>query len=110
MLDAIRQIKEMGAKRVFAIVTFGLFTKGTKAFDDAYEAGLLDAVFITNASYISEEVANAKWYKEVNILKYIAYYIFCVNSGYSVVRIVDPHQKIKNYIELHSEKRSKSVV
>ena len=110
MLDAIRQIKEMGAKRVFAIVTFGLFTKGTKAFDDAYEAGMLDAVFITNASYISEEVANAKWYKEVNILKYIAYYIFCVNSGYSVARIVDPHQKIKNYIELHSEKRSKSVV
>lgn len=108
MLDVIKQIKEMGAKRVFAIVTFGFFTKGVEAFNNAYDDGLLEAVFITNASYCCEEIINAKWYREVNILKYIAYYIFCVNSGYSVGRIMNPHEKIKNFIEKRSRQHQTS--
>ncbi len=99
MIDVIKQIKSMGAKRIFAIVTFGFFTKGTDIFDKAYEEGLLEAVFITNASYRGEEIINAPWYREINILKYIAYYIFCVNSGYSVGRIMNPHEKINAFLE-----------
>jgi len=99
LLSVIKEIKELGAKRIFAVATFGLFTAGTEKFDKAYNVGHLNGVFVTNASYCTDIVRKAEWYKEINILKYIAYYIFCVNSGYSVARIIDPHQKIKSFIE-----------
>jgi len=98
LLDVIVKAKNMGAKRIFAVVTFGLFTKGTEAFDKAYDEGILDAIFITNASHICTEARNSKWYREINILKYIAYYIYCVNCGYSVGRIVNSHEKIKGFL------------
>lgn len=101
MLDVVRQIKNMGAKRVFAVATFGFFTSGIDAFDKAYEEGILDAVFITNASYLADEVVNAGWYREINVIKYIAYYIYCVNSGYSIAQILDSHQKIHSFLNLN---------
>ena len=41
MIDTARQLKQMGAKRVFICCTFGLFTEGLKAFDDAYAKHIL---------------------------------------------------------------------
>ncbi len=78
--------------------TFGSFTKGAAKFDEAYYSGILEAVFITNASYINENITFAPWYKEIDVIKYISYYIHCVNSGYSVAKLIDPHQKIQNYL------------
>lgn len=37
MLDTAKQLKAMHARRVFICCTFGLFTNGLKAFDEAYE-------------------------------------------------------------------------
>ena len=36
MIDTARQLKSMNAKRVYICCTFGLFTNGLKAFDEAY--------------------------------------------------------------------------
>ena len=55
---------------------------------------MLEAVFITNASYRREEIRNAPWYKEVDITKYIAIYIHSVNAGESISKLLDPHEKI----------------
>lgn len=95
MLDSVAKIKEYGAKRVFVAVTFGFFTAGTEKYTRAYEEGILDAVFITNASYRRPEITDAPWYREVDIQKYIAYYIYCVNAGKSISAILDPHRKIQ---------------
>lgn len=94
LLDAIQKVKQYGAKRVFVAATFGLFTEGIEKYNKAYEDGILEAVFITNATYRCEEVINAPWYKEVDITKYVAYYVFCVNTGKSISKIMDPHEKI----------------
>ena len=48
MLDTGRQLKDMGAKRVFIFSTFGLFTSGLDKFDKAYEDGWFDRIFTTN--------------------------------------------------------------
>lgn len=95
MLDVASKMKEQGAKRIFIATTFGLFTEGVASFNKAYEDGVIEAVFITNATYRCEEVLNAPWYKGVDISKYIAYYIYCVNSGKSISNILDPHLKIQ---------------
>ena len=99
MIDAARKMKELGAKRIFLSSTFALFTSGLEAFDEAYQEGVIEAVFITNASYRKDEIRNAKWYHEVDVTKYIAYYIYCVNTGKSITEIMDPHDKIHKLIE-----------
>ncbi len=95
MLDSVVKLREAGARRVFIAATFGFFTEGVAKYNKAYSDGVLDAVFITNASYRRSEITEAPWYREVDIRKYIAYYIFCVNTGKSISAIMDPHRKIQ---------------
>lgn len=103
MLDVAKYCKSHGAKRVFAISTFALFTDGIREFDKAYEEGILESVFITNASYRRAEVREAPWYREVNITKYIAIYIYSVNTGKSVSKLLDPHAKIHALLHMAQE-------
>ena len=42
MIDTSRQLKAMKARRVFICTTFGIFTNGLSAFDQAYEEGVLE--------------------------------------------------------------------
>lgn len=99
MIDAARKMKELGARRIFLSSTFALFTSGLEEFNKAYEENIIEAVFITNASYRKDEIRNAPWYHEVDVTKYIAYYIYCVNMGRSITEIMDPHEKIHKLIE-----------
>ena len=98
ILDVAQQLSDLGAKRIFIIATFGFFTKGTHRFDEAYNSGILEAVLITNASYVSEEITSLPWYREIDVIKYISYYIYCVNSGSSIAKLIDPHKKIHDYL------------
>ena len=58
-------MKTMGAKRVFVSVTFALFTEGVELFDKAHGEGLIEAVFITNASYRRKKIKKAVWHREI---------------------------------------------
>ena len=98
MLDVAKYCKREGARRVFAVATFALFTEGIQHFNAAYEDGALNAVFITNASYRREEITSAPWYREVDITKYIAIYIHSVNAGKSISKLLDPHEKIQRLL------------
>lgn len=98
MLDVIIKLKELGANKIFIAATFGLFTEGIDKFNKAYEEGLFEAIFITNATYRSDVLLNAPWYKEVNLSQYIAYYIYCINTGKSISNILDPHEKIQKLL------------
>ena len=103
MLDVAKYCKKQGARRVFAAATFALFTEGIQRFDEAYRKKVLEAVFITNASYRKEEIRNAPWYREVDITKYIAIYIHSVNAGESISKLLDPHEKIHNLLSRSDE-------
>ncbi len=100
MLDVAKYCKKQGARRVFAISTFALFTDGIEDFNEAYDNGILEAVFITNASYRRDEVRRAPWYREVDITKYIAIYIYSVNTGKSISKLLDPHAKIHALLQI----------
>ncbi|MBN2221502.1 MAG: ribose-phosphate diphosphokinase [Vallitaleaceae bacterium] len=99
MLDVMKKMKDMGARKVFVAVTFGLFTEGVEKFNRAYEEGLFDAIFSTNATYRSPELLNEPWYKEVDLTKYMAYYVYCINQGKSISQILNPHVKIHELID-----------
>ena len=110
ILDVAQQLSDLGAKRIFIIATFGFFTKGTHRFDEAYNSGILEAVFITNASYVSEEITSSPWYREIDVIKYISYYIYCVNSGSSIAKLIDPHKKTHDYLRDRNAEWGDSVM
>ena len=101
MLDIAQELKKRKAKRFFAYATYGIFTNGLEEFDKAYENGMIDAVFSTNLTYRTPELLKRPWYKEVDVSKYIAYFIASINHETSISNVIDPHEKIKTLLREH---------
>lgn len=95
MLDIAYNLKERKAKRIFASVTYALFTNGLEAFDKAYDDGVIDGVFGTNLTYRTHELLSRRWFMEVDCSKYISYVIAAINHDISISSILDPHEKIR---------------
>ena len=53
----------------------------------------------TNLTYRTEALKSREWFYEVDVSKYIAYFIAALNHDVSVSLIIDPHQKIENLLE-----------
>lgn len=98
MLDIAYALKEKKAKRIFAYATYGIFTGGFDEFDKAYKDGIIDGIFSSNLTYVSDELKSKEWYYEVDCSKYVAYFIAAINRDMSISTIVDPHEKIKNLL------------
>ena len=102
LLDVATQLKEVyGAKRVFNFATFGLFTDGFAAFDEAYEKGIIDKIFTTNLVYRKPEILEKPWYVEVNMAKYVAYIIDTLNHDTTISNLLDPNTRIAKLLEKH---------
>ena len=103
LIDVAKQIKEKGAKRVFAFTTFGLFTDGLEKFDKAYEEGVFDKIFTTNLVYRRPELHTREWYVEVNMCKYVSYIIDTLNHDKTISELLDPVKRIHNLVEKHKK-------
>ncbi len=102
LLDVATQLKRVyGAKRVFNFATFGLFTDGFAAFDEAYENGIIDKIFTTNLVYRKPEILEKPWYVEVNMAKYVAYIIDTLNHDATISNLLDPNTRIAKLLEKH---------
>ena len=99
MLDIAVALKKQGANRIFANATYAIFTNGLAEFDKAYESGMINGVFGTNLTYRTPELLQRPWFHEVDVSKYIAYFIAALNHDMSVSAIIDPHEKIKALLE-----------
>ena len=102
ILDTSRQLKEMGAKRVFLFATFGLFTSGLSKFDRAYADGWFDRVFTTNLVYQPPELLEKKYYCSVKIDRYIAALIDTLNRGESIHDLTKPAKRIQQIVKLYN--------
>jgi len=99
ILDIAYELKKRKAKRIFAYATYALFTHGLETMDKAYEDGIVDSVFGTNLTYRSPELLSREWFHEVDVSKYIAYFIAALNHDMSVSMIIEPHDKIEQLLE-----------
>lgn len=100
-LHVLDKLKSMGARRIFGFFTFGLFCNGFDLVDKYYEDGKFDRIYATNSVYNSDAALSRPWFKEVNVLKYIAYYIEAVNINKSVGLMLDPTAKIHALCDAH---------
>lgn len=94
LVDTFKELKKQGAKRLFAFITFGMFCSGGDMFDEAYQKGWFDKIFITNLTYLPKELAGKLWLEVVDLSKYTAYTIHAIANDQSVGRIIDPNSKI----------------
>ena len=99
MLDIAVALKKRGANRIFANATYAIFTNGLETFDKAYEEGLISGVFGTNLTYRTPDLLSREWFHDVDVSKYIAYFIAALNHDKSISSIIDPHAKIKALLE-----------
>ena len=104
MLDTGRQLKDMGAKRVFVFSTFGLFTSGLEGFDKAYADGWFDRVFTTNLVYQKPELMEREWYCSVNMDRYIAALIDTANRSETLHNLLKPAERIRRMLDIYRKK------
>lgn len=98
MLDLARILKQKKANRIFCAATFGLFTDGTRLFDEAYEQGLIDLVISTNLIYHDPAVTAAPWYANADMTKFVALLIDAINHNASMTRLFNPTAKIEKLL------------
>lgn len=103
MIDVCRQLKERGAKRIFAFASFGLFTDGFDKFDKAYDEGVITKVFTTNLIYRRPGLLKKEWHVDVNMCKYVSYIIDTLNHDATISELLDPVKRINNVVSKHNE-------
>lgn len=104
MIDTAKQLKQMGAKRVFICCTFGLFTEGLKAFDDAYAKNYFDRVVVTNLTYLPPEIKDKPYFVEADMSKFTASIIDFMNHDLSMGNVLTPTQKIQDLLAKYNER------
>lgn len=98
MLDTAKQLKQMGANRVFICTTFGLFTDGFEDFDKAFENGYFDKVITTNLTYHNPEAQTKPYFIEASMSKFLASIIDFLNHDAPMSAVLTPTERIHEAI------------
>ena len=94
MIDVARELKKKGAKQIFMMSAYSLFTKGIGVFEKAYEEGLFTRLYTTNLSYVPKEALEKPWVYQADCSSYVAKIIYTFYTGKSVAPILEYRSKI----------------
>ncbi len=109
MLDVAKQLKNRDARRIICYATYPIFTNGLEKFDKAVKDGIIDHVLGTNLTYRPPELLSRPWFHDVDVSKYIAYFITALNHDVSISKIIDPHSKIKDLLKKYNFKGGDNI-
>ena len=110
MIDVARNLKSRNANRIFAAVTFPLFTNGLELYNKAYDEGLIDGVISTNLTYRTPELQAAPWFIEADMSKYISYIIATLNHDRSLSKLLSPSDRIAALKERYEQEQVASGI
>ena len=94
MLEVGKRLKTDGAKKVYFIATFALFTEGIEEFDNAYQNHYFDKLYTTNLSYIPEEYREKEWFHTVDCSENIAKIIHALHNKEFLKPLLNGKEKI----------------
>lgn len=94
MIEVGQKLKELGAKKVYFITTFSLFTSGVKVFNDAYKNNIFEKLYTTNLSYIPDEYKKEEWLKIVDCSKRIAEIIDRIHNSKSLTKLSNDSERV----------------
>ena len=104
-IETARKLKAMKAKRIFALITFGIFVEGIEALNQAFHEGIFDRIFCTNANYHDPELELAPWFVNVDITRFTALVIDALNHNASISSLIDQRTKIGNFLSQHKQRQ-----
>ena len=110
MIDLARELKMRKANRIFAGCTFALFTNGLEAFHQAYREGIIDRVISTNLTYRNPELAQAEWFIEADMSKYISYIIATLNHDRSLSKLLNPYDRIHGLLKRYNAEQTEAGI
>lgn len=99
MIEVAEHLRNKGARNIYLIATFSLFTEGTEKFVQAHEDGLFNKLYSTNLSYVPDEIKNNAWYVDVDCSKYLALIIDTFNKKGDIETLWNGKKKIINKIK-----------
>jgi ribose-phosphate pyrophosphokinase len=94
IIEVGEKLREKGAKKIYFITTFSLFTSGIDIFKQAHKNKYFDKLYTTNLTYIPNEFSKYKWVHVVNCSKRVAEIIDYIHEGKSLRKIVHGNDKI----------------
>ena len=93
-VDVARELKKRGAKNIYMMSAYSLFTKGVDVFDKAYDEGLFTRLYTTNLSYVPKDVLKRKWIYQADCSEYVAKIIYTYYMGKSISPLLEYRSKI----------------
>lgn len=109
ILDTAKQLKELGADKVYLMTTFAFFSKGLDKFNEYYECGYFDKVYSTNLVYVSPEVRGQPWFELVDCSNKIANIINELNYGRSIGQLIEGRDDVLRRVRKIREERGKKT-
>lgn len=98
LLEVGRQLKKLGAAKLYFAITYALFSDGLETYDQAYEEGLFEYVFATNASYLPPDLLARPWFVDADVTPFIAKFIYMFNQDASVTRLMNSTERINRLL------------
>lgn len=99
MLEVAENLKERGAKNIYLLSTFALFTQGIERFEEYYQKKIFTKLYSTNLTFIPKEIKQKKWFSEVDASRFIAKIINTFNRNESVSPLLNDKEKILILLE-----------
>lgn len=99
MIEVAENLRHRGARNIYLIATFSLFTEGTDNFVKAYNDGLFTKVYSTNLSYIPKKLRAEDWFIDVDCSKYMAEIINTLNKKEDIDSLWDVKKRIIDKIQ-----------
>ncbi len=96
MLRTATKLKSNGAKDIYCLAPFGLFTNGLDAFDKAHMDGLIKCICTTNLIYAPDELKAREWYLSADMIPYVARIIDALNSDESVYDLINSTARLQD--------------
>ena len=89
-------------------------TKWVKLFENLQyividEIHTYRGIFGSNLTYLNPELKSRPWFHEVDVSKYIAYFISALNHDASISSLLDPHAKIDALLQKRALEKAKII-
>lgn len=100
ILKVAKELKKRKANRIFVCVTFALLDKkGVRLYTEAYRKKIINRLYSTNLTFAEPELKRARWFVEVDVSEFIAYFIDCLNRNESISTLLDTSSKIAEFLK-----------
>jgi ribose-phosphate pyrophosphokinase len=100
MILAMRELMNLGAKKIICMVSLPLFNgNAVDAFDAAYKEGVFFRIIGTNAVYHGHDLLDKEWYVQADITELFARVISRLHHGRSISPLLDNRKFIQILID-----------